>query len=41
LCAPAAEIEGEALRIHAFLYDLLWIFSNGRACEVKCRVARS
>jgi len=35
LCAPAADIEGEALRIHAFLYGLLWFFSNERAWEPK------
>jgi hypothetical protein len=35
LDAPAADIEGEALRIHAFLYGLLWFFSNGPACELQ------
>jgi len=40
LCAPAADIEGEALRIHAFLYGLLWFFSNGPACETKQRLGK-
>jgi hypothetical protein len=38
LCAPAADIEGEAFRIHVFLYGLLWFFSNEPACETKTRV---
>jgi hypothetical protein len=33
LCALAADIEGEALRIDAFLYGLPWFFSNGPVCE--------
>ena len=40
LCASAADIEGEALRIHAFLYGLLWFFSNGPACETKQRLGK-
>jgi hypothetical protein len=32
LCAPATKVEGEAIRIHVFLYGLFWFFSNGPQC---------